>query len=348
MPVINGNSDAFITKLGPLGSFGFSTYLGGHTHDEGKDIALDSSGNVYVTGQTNIETSDPPDFPTTTGAFQTLGSGTDAFVTKLNPLGVSPYILGTASTTAGDLLPNVAISLAGAQSKATLTDANGQYVFQLLPTGAYSVTPGNYNYAFNPPNRSFPSLTSPQTGANFSAVTLLNDNLANALNLTGTLGTVYYGANFGGTKECTEAPHAGNPANASVWYRWTAPSSGTVFVSTKGSSIDTLLDVYPGSNLNVCTLPPPIASNDDVGGGDTSSRVSFFAVANTTYYIAIDSKSGPGPFTLRIDQAVTISGKAQNVNGRGLQGITINLSDDITASMLTNMNGDYSFTVPRW
>src|SRR5207245_2480265 len=48
-----GDSDAFVTKYNASGStLIYSTYLGGSLYDEGQDIAVDSQGNAYVTGQT--------------------------------------------------------------------------------------------------------------------------------------------------------------------------------------------------------------------------------------------------------------------------------------------------------
>lgn len=44
----------------------YSTYIGGSTGDQGSAIAVDSSGDAYITGFTQST-----NFPTTTGAFQT-------------------------------------------------------------------------------------------------------------------------------------------------------------------------------------------------------------------------------------------------------------------------------------
>ena len=79
----NGDGDAFVTKFRSDGLLLYSTYLGGSGFDAAYAIAIDASGNAYVTG--HFYTSN---FPTTLGAYQTATNGAyDAFVAKLNPSG---------------------------------------------------------------------------------------------------------------------------------------------------------------------------------------------------------------------------------------------------------------------
>ena len=83
--------NAFVTKLNAAGSaLVYSTFIGINTpvpntdpYDKANAIAVDSSGNAYITGQSVSQ-----NFPVTNTAFQTFpGSRLDAFVTKLNPNG---------------------------------------------------------------------------------------------------------------------------------------------------------------------------------------------------------------------------------------------------------------------
>jgi hypothetical protein len=79
--------DAFVAKISTTGKgLEYATYLGGSGDDFGNAIAIDASGNAYITGTTNST-----DFPTTGNALQRSCGGTcfrnDAFVVKLNTSG---------------------------------------------------------------------------------------------------------------------------------------------------------------------------------------------------------------------------------------------------------------------
>lgn len=94
-----GSVDAFVTKLNAAGSaLIYSTYLGGSADDLAAGIAVDSSGDAYVTGST-----DSLDFPIQHAFQSSNAGGTDTFVTKLNPQGTLSYstYLGGAFTDVG-------------------------------------------------------------------------------------------------------------------------------------------------------------------------------------------------------------------------------------------------------
>jgi hypothetical protein len=103
---------AYVTKLNPQGTaLVYSTNLGGSTgsfpYDGASNIAVDASGDAYVTGRAGTT-----NFPVTPGAFQTVNhsTGGNAFVAKLNPEGAliySTYLGGSSSN--GDSALGIAI-----------------------------------------------------------------------------------------------------------------------------------------------------------------------------------------------------------------------------------------------
>ncbi len=82
----HNNIDAFVLKVSANGTtLLYATFLGGSFYDHGRSIAVDRTGNAYVTGATLSS-----DFPSTTGVFDTSYNGYwDAFVAQLNPTGSS-------------------------------------------------------------------------------------------------------------------------------------------------------------------------------------------------------------------------------------------------------------------
>jgi hypothetical protein len=110
-----------------------------------------------------------------------------------------------------------------------------------------------------------------------------NDDFNNAQIISGSAGTVT-GSNVGATVEVGE-PVLGE-AGESVWYRWTASTSGTATIDTFGSSFDTALAVYTGNRVSYLNL---VAVNDNAPNvTDGTSQVSFNAVAGTVYQITVD------------------------------------------------------------
>jgi hypothetical protein len=79
LPFAGGYCDAFVAKLNGNGFLQWNTFLGGLDQDEGNAIALDTTRNVYVAGNSRA----------TWGSPVRLFAGTrDAFVAKLNGSGV--------------------------------------------------------------------------------------------------------------------------------------------------------------------------------------------------------------------------------------------------------------------
>ena len=83
-----GAVDAFIAKINPAvpssAGITYATYLGGAGDDIAYAIAVDVTGNAYVTGVTASS-----DFPTVLGFQATTQGSTDAFVAKLGPDGTT-------------------------------------------------------------------------------------------------------------------------------------------------------------------------------------------------------------------------------------------------------------------
>jgi Beta-propeller repeat len=77
-----GAQNSFLLELNPTGTAAiYSSYFGGNGTEFGLGIALDGSGNVYLTGQTSSNSA----FPLAGATQGTFGGATDAYVSVLNP-----------------------------------------------------------------------------------------------------------------------------------------------------------------------------------------------------------------------------------------------------------------------
>ncbi|OGL45400.1 MAG: hypothetical protein A2161_18570 [Candidatus Schekmanbacteria bacterium RBG_13_48_7] len=123
-----GAIDAFVCKLSADGStLIYSTYLGGSGRDEGKSIAVDATGNAYITGTTNGSI----DFPVTPDAFDKSPHG--VFISKLSDDGsmllYSTFLGGEGRDTS---------------NKIEVFDSNYIYVSGLTQSTTFPTTPGAY------------------------------------------------------------------------------------------------------------------------------------------------------------------------------------------------------------
>jgi hypothetical protein len=110
--------DAFVARFNPTlsgaASLTYFTWLGGSLADSGTGIAVDASGDVYLTGST-VST----DFPIAGAVFQKVfgGGNADAFVTELNPANPSATALIYSTYLGGsntDTASGIAIDTGGA------------------------------------------------------------------------------------------------------------------------------------------------------------------------------------------------------------------------------------------
>jgi hypothetical protein len=129
-----------------------------------------------------------------------------------------------------------------------------------------------------------------------------DDDFEHPTSLGATRTNTRFVSNRFATVQPGEHQHAGVAGGHSIWFKWTAPRSGTYDIDTCGSAIDTVLGVYTGSAVNALSQ---VASNDDAGGEcSPGSRVVFDATVGTVYRIAIDGKGGAvGAIDLHLDKA---------------------------------------------
>ncbi len=201
--------NAFVAKLNPGGTaLVYSTYLGGsggqnQPGDSASGLAVDSSGNAYVTG-----TAGSTDFPVTQGAFQTTNHAAandlNAFVTKLNATGTalvySTYLGGSGTELGGDMGNAIAVDTGG-----------NVYVAGQTYSTDFPVTPGAF-----------------QT-TNHAAANVSTNAFVTKLNPTGT--ALVYSTYLGGSGVKVEYP--GDVGNAIA-----VDTAGNVYVAGYTYSTD--------------------------------------------------------------------------------------------------------------
>ena len=118
-----------------------------------------------------------------------------------------------------------------------------------------------------------------------------NDDVSNARPVRGQRGALS-GSNVGATRE-TDEPR---PSEASIWYRWRAPSATAVAWSTCTTSFDTLLTVYRLAGSGRLQF---VARDDDACPRNLGSLLVLHPQRGATYYVGVDGIDGEtGTFRL--------------------------------------------------
>lgn len=177
-----------------------------------------------------------------------------------------------------------------------------------------------------------------------------NDDFADATVMQGSR-WVSTGHNLMTTKETGEvrlhrptgaSPDPTDENTRSVWWRWTAPVSGTITLETLGSQVWLAMDVYTGDAIGSLSAPMiDSASAGDVGNGEGPGRArsgtkrhTFTAVAGTTYNISIQGIQFPmassGPIRLELTGPPDVPWAPENVVAERVGESQIDLTwDDV-------------------
>jgi hypothetical protein len=302
---------AFVTKLDATGSeLIYSTYLGGSggtcTGETGNALALDGSGNAFITGLTGSS-----DFPVTKGAFQTTNRAAannncmTAFVTKLNPTGsalvYSTYLGGSGSEGVGDVANAVALDGSG-----------NTYIAGLTYSDDFPVT----ERAFQRENRAF---TTERVGSN-AFVTKI-DAKGTAL-----VYSTYLGGSGGGVDDAANALAVDDAGSAYV-----AGSAGSADFPVTAGAFQTKNRAanqgqYPGNNAFVTKLEPNgtalvystflggsgVGPGTDGAGGDAANALAIDSLGDA--YVGGITESIDFPVT-RGAFETTRRGSKQGVSG---------------------------------
>ena len=171
----------------------------------------------------------------------------------------------------------------------------------------------------------YTTFTGLMLGAITASAAPANDNFAARTTITGTSIT---GSNVGATREGTDPARIDFNAETTatgtntIWYRWTAPTTGQYTINTAGSSFDTQLYISTGA-----TAPgTKVASNEDAPTGGPVSAVTFAATAGTVYNIMV-------------------SGYDEDGGGNAQGNVTINIIEPGTGggfTLTTGANGNGS------
>lgn len=242
-------------------------------------------------------------------------------------------------------IPGVTITLGGAGSGTTTTDANGNYLFTGLTTG------GNYTVDESQPNLYTNGLENSSNTITINNLPAAGSSNNNFGELPGSLsGSVYYDRNSNGSRDPGEP---GIP-NTTITLTGTDLNGGSISrTTTTDSNGDYLFENLPAGSYIISEIQPSGYNDgsETAGslGGNTSTNDVIATIAlgagdnGTTYNFAEVGTSLSG--TVWVD--TNRNGSIDASETARLQDVTITLIDNlgnVVAATTTLVDGSYSFT----
>jgi subtilase family serine protease len=248
------------------GSIGFSATTG---YDQATGLgSIDAANLVNAWSSINTSAGSTPTLSSITPTFITAGSADFSLTaTGSNFSTTNAQILWNGSTAGVTMLSGGTSTSIQATISHTLV-ANGTSALITVTDDAAKAGESSAALTFTVNPESTPPI---------------NDNIANAIVVTiGSISTV---DNSVATMESTDpTPPCATGSPKTVWWSLTAPSTGSVTLSTIGSAYDTVLSVWTGSPGSLTN----VACNNDIAPGQiTQSLLTFSATAGTKYYILV-------------------------------------------------------------
>ena len=214
------------------------------------------------------------------------------------------YSISGQVTSNGSGLSGVTMSLTGASSATTITDASGNYTFTGLDNGSYTITPSRTGFTVSP-------TSSPRTvsGADIPAVNFTATPVpAVTYSISGQVASV---ATFSGL--------------SGVTMTLSGASSATTITDANGNY------TFTGLDNGSYTITPSRT-------GFTFSPTSSPRTVSGTDIPAVNFTATPVPAV-----TYSISGQVTS-NGFGLSGVTMALTGASSATTVTDASGNYTFT----
>ena len=331
-----GQGDAFVTKLAPGGTqMVYSTYLGGSGLDQANSIAIDSSGDAFITGFTQSS-----DFPLADALQRVLGiSGAgscganpcaDAFVTKLGPSGNLAFstFLGGSTIELGQA---IAADDSGAAYLTGSTNSTNFPVIAGAPQSAYAGTNSSTNvFIAKVSPQDAPAVALSPQSLNFGnqainnssqaqTVTLVNAGSA-PLNISGIAAT----GQFSQTNDCGSVVPAGGGA-CTIQVTFTPTQTGSVTDQV------TVSDDAAGSPQSITVSGAGVTSAGTLSVSPASLTFAAFTVGQTSPAQTVQlSNTGHTAVTIA---SITASGDFTETNTCGTLPAVLNVGSTCSISV---------------